>query len=70
VARPCEDGNEPSCSIDGGRFLDELSDCQLLNKDSVSWSWLVGFFNNDLYKSQRSSLRIIPILIGHLLFPY
>jgi hypothetical protein len=31
----CEHGNEPSGPIKGGEFLDYLSDCQLLMKDSV-----------------------------------
>jgi hypothetical protein len=37
VAGSCEHGNEPSCSIKGGEFIDLLSDCQLL-KDSAPWS--------------------------------
>jgi hypothetical protein len=35
VADLCEHDNEPWCCIKGGKFLDELSDCQLLKKDSV-----------------------------------
>jgi len=27
VARCCEDGNEPSCSVKGEEFLDQMSDC-------------------------------------------
>jgi len=38
----CEHGDEPSVSIKCGEFLDWLSDCQLLKKDSGSWSWLIG----------------------------
>jgi hypothetical protein len=34
----CEHGNEPSGSIKGGEFLDKLSDCQLLKKDSDPWN--------------------------------
>jgi hypothetical protein len=38
VAGSCEHGNEPSGSIKGGEFLDQLSDCQLLKKDSAPWN--------------------------------
>jgi len=31
----CERNNEPSCSLKGGKFLDYMSDYQLLKKD---WS--------------------------------
>jgi hypothetical protein len=34
----CEHGNEPSGSIKGGEFLDQLNDCQLLKKDSGPWN--------------------------------
>jgi hypothetical protein len=34
VAGCCEEGNEPSCSVEGGGFLDQLNHYQLLNKDS------------------------------------
>jgi len=35
VAGFCEHGNEPSGSIKSGKFLDQLSDCQLLKKHSA-----------------------------------
>jgi hypothetical protein len=35
VAVSCEHGNEPSGSIKCGEFLDWLSDCWLLKKDSA-----------------------------------
>jgi hypothetical protein len=35
-AGPCEHGNEPSVSLKGGEFLDQLSDYKLLKKDSAS----------------------------------
>jgi hypothetical protein len=38
VADPSEHSNEPSDSIKGGEFLDLLSDCQLLKKDSIPYS--------------------------------
>jgi hypothetical protein len=38
VAGSCEHGNEPSDSIKGGEFLDNVSDYQLLNKDPDLWS--------------------------------
>jgi hypothetical protein len=37
----CENGNEPSGSIKGREFLDYLSDCQLLKKDSAPWCYLI-----------------------------
>jgi hypothetical protein len=33
-----EHGNELSSSIKDGIFFDKLNDCQLLKKDSASWS--------------------------------
>jgi hypothetical protein len=30
----CEHGTESSASINGREFLDDISDCQLLNKDA------------------------------------
>jgi hypothetical protein len=38
VAWSYEHGNEPSGSIKGGEFLDQLSDFQLLLKVSIPWS--------------------------------
>jgi hypothetical protein len=38
VADFCESGNEHSGSVKGWIVLDYLSDCQLLEKDSVPWS--------------------------------
>jgi hypothetical protein len=38
VAGSSEHGNELLGSIKGGEFLDQLSDCQLLKKDSAPWS--------------------------------
>jgi hypothetical protein len=38
MADPCEHGNEPSGSIKWGEFLDQLSDCYVLKKDSAPWS--------------------------------
>jgi len=34
----CEDGNEPSDSIKGREYLNQLSDYQFLKEDSVLWS--------------------------------
>jgi hypothetical protein len=34
----CEHGNEPSDSIKGREFLDQLSDSQLLKEDSAPWN--------------------------------
>jgi len=36
-----EHGNEPSGSIKGEVFLDQLSEYQLTKKASVPWSWAV-----------------------------
>jgi hypothetical protein len=37
----CEHGNEPSDSIKGGEFLNQLSICQLLRKDLTPWSLII-----------------------------
>jgi hypothetical protein len=37
VAGCCEDGNEPSGSIRGEEFRDQLSDYLLLKEDSAPW---------------------------------
>ena len=34
----CDCGNEPSCTIKCGEFLDSLKTYQLIKKDSVPWS--------------------------------
>jgi hypothetical protein len=41
VAGCCENGNVPSGSIKGGKFLDLQSDYQILKKDSAQLSYLV-----------------------------
>jgi hypothetical protein len=38
VADSCEHGNEPSGSINGGEFIDQLSSYQLLKENSAVWS--------------------------------
>jgi hypothetical protein len=38
VAGFYEDSNEPSGSVKGGEFIDQLNDCELLKKDSARWS--------------------------------
>jgi hypothetical protein len=38
VAICCEHGNETSGFIKGGEFLDQLSECKLLKRDSAPWS--------------------------------
>jgi len=35
-AGSCEHGNEPSGSIKGGEFIDQLSECQFLTKDPAA----------------------------------
>jgi len=42
VMNSVEYGNEPLDSTKGGNFLDYLSDCKLLKKDSTSWSLSVN----------------------------
>jgi hypothetical protein len=37
----CEHGNEPSGAMKGEEFLEELSDCKLLKKDSVQLSYIL-----------------------------
>jgi hypothetical protein len=34
----CEHSNEPLDYVKGGEFVDLMSDCQLLNKDSAPWN--------------------------------
>jgi hypothetical protein len=34
----CEHGNDPSVCINDGKFLDQVSDFQLLKRDSAAWS--------------------------------
>jgi hypothetical protein len=41
VAGCCEHSNEPMDSIKGGEFVDQLSDYQLLKKDSAPFSYFV-----------------------------
>jgi hypothetical protein len=38
MANAYEHGNEPSSSIKGVKFLDQLNNYQLLKKDSAAWS--------------------------------
>jgi len=49
VAGSCEHDNEPSSSINGSEFLDQLNKCQLL-KDFSPWSQSVtksaNYINN------------------------
>jgi hypothetical protein len=42
-----EKGNQPTASTKGGEFLDQLSDCQLLNKNCVPWSKLINYDSNN-----------------------
>jgi hypothetical protein len=52
-----EHGNEPSRSIKGGEFLDYLSDCQLLKKDSAPWSQLVNMHRLTLQMAAHSTIN-------------
>jgi hypothetical protein len=36
----CGHENEPSVSIKGGEFIDQLSNYQLFKKENALWSWL------------------------------
>jgi hypothetical protein len=36
-----EHGNEPSGFIKGGKFHDQLIDCQLHKEDPAAWKWLL-----------------------------
>jgi hypothetical protein len=42
MAGRCEHGNEPLGSVKD-EFLNYMSDCYGLKKDSATWSWLVGW---------------------------
>jgi hypothetical protein len=50
----CEHRNEPSHSIAGERFLEQLSEYQLLKKDSAPWNELQQRF----FELQIKKLRI------------
>jgi hypothetical protein len=54
VAGSCEHGNEPSGSIQGGEFLDQLSECSLLKKDSA----LRSYFK---YSKELQQIHILEI---------
>jgi hypothetical protein len=45
LASSCEHGNEPSGPIKCVKFLDYLSDCYLLQKDSAPWSQSFSLFS-------------------------
>jgi hypothetical protein len=38
VVGPCKHGNEPPGSVEGSKFLNYVSDYQLLKKDSAPWN--------------------------------
>jgi hypothetical protein len=39
---PLAHGDEPSGSINGGKFLNQISGCQLLRNDLAPWSLFNG----------------------------
>jgi hypothetical protein len=41
MAGSCNRGNKPSDSIKGGEFIDQLSDCQPINENSVPRSYTI-----------------------------
>jgi hypothetical protein len=43
VAGSSEQGNEPSDSLKGGKFLEQLRDYQLLKKNFAWWSYSVRY---------------------------
>jgi hypothetical protein len=45
MAGPCEHGKELSGSIRSGKYLDYMSDYELLKMDSAPWSY--NLFAND-----------------------
>jgi hypothetical protein len=45
VASCYEHDNEPSGSMKGGYFLDQLRYCQIFKKDSAQWSWSLNKSN-------------------------
>jgi hypothetical protein len=62
MASCCGDGNEPSGSMKGGEFLDQLCDHRIL-KDSATWSYLGSEFVNCVQFAQdgiQMSLLRIP----------
>jgi hypothetical protein len=59
VADSCEHGNEPSGSIKGGNFLEQLSDYQLLKQDSPLVSLLVSYSVNFHTANTRTDCVLI-----------
>jgi hypothetical protein len=57
VAGFCEHGNEPSGSIKGGEFLDQLNEYWLLKKDSAPWCYSSSTFSELIY--QLSTVRMM-----------
>jgi hypothetical protein len=49
VTGSCEHGNQPSGSTKDGGFLAQLSDYQLLKKDSAPWSHYAQVGNSELW---------------------
>lgn len=49
VAGSCDYGSEPSRFVKDHKFLDNLRDCQLLNKDSAIWGFEVKVGQSDVW---------------------
>jgi hypothetical protein len=62
VACSCEHGNEPSGSINGGEFLEEVSDYYILNKVSVPLLPGVSQILLDMLQTIVIALLLLPKL--------
>jgi hypothetical protein len=60
--RSCEHDTEPLGSIKGGEFLDKLSDCWLLMKDSDPWDESV--FHSNTFVKARATFRYVFVLVS------
>jgi hypothetical protein len=74
VADSSENGNEPSGSIKGWKFPDQLNDYQFLKKDSASWSWLVRsvrskklFFHGNVNQMRTNWIKTFRGSLLHML---
>jgi hypothetical protein len=69
IVGSCEHGNEPSSSVKGGEFLNKLSDCWLLKKDSTPLSyiitWLWTLIWTCINRAQCLCIEMCSVTIAH-----
>jgi hypothetical protein len=77
IVASCEHGNEHFDSINGEIIFYDLSDYQLLNSDSASWSWFLyiptgpcfvyvvfSFVGRDLAMGRTPTKEILPNVLN------